>query len=82
MPSVLFVTCFVNCRAAINCLIVILCFSHHSTTVFSHATTVVFCAACSTVLSQPTGGLFDSICFQYSGKAKLTEGCAFRRKND
>jgi ribosomal protein S27E len=28
-----------------------------STTVFSHATTVVFCAACSTILCQPTGGM-------------------------
>jgi hypothetical protein len=40
-----------------------------STTVFSHASTVVFCGACSTVLCQPTGG-----------KARLTEGCSFRRK--
>jgi len=39
------------------------------TTVFSHASTVVFCGACSTVLCQPTGG-----------KARLTEGCSFRRK--
>ncbi|TIA81936.1 hypothetical protein E3P98_01786 [Wallemia ichthyophaga] len=40
------------------------------TTVFSHAQTVVLCGSCSTVLSQPTGG-----------KARLTEGCSFRRKN-
>jgi len=39
------------------------------TTVFSHAATVVLCASCSTVLCQPTGG-----------KARLTEGCSFRRK--
>ncbi|GAB1599545.1 40S ribosomal protein S27-like, partial [Argonauta hians] len=39
------------------------------TTVFSHALTVVLCVACSTVLCQPTGG-----------KARLTEGCSFRRK--
>ncbi|KAK6603479.1 40S ribosomal protein S27 [Botrytis cinerea] len=39
------------------------------TTVFSHAQTVVICAGCSTVLCQPTGG-----------KARLTEGCSFRRK--
>ncbi|KAH1525092.1 hypothetical protein KXW35_005746 [Aspergillus fumigatus] len=39
------------------------------TTVFSHAQTVVVCAGCSTVLCQPTGG-----------KARLTEGCSFRRK--
>mmetsp|Transcript_3240 Transcript_3240/g.12371 ORF Transcript_3240/g.12371 Transcript_3240/m.12371 type:complete len:86 (-) Transcript_3240:70-327(-) len=39
------------------------------TTVFSHATSVVVCANCSTVLCTPTGG-----------KAKLTEGSAFRRK--
>ena len=38
-------------------------------TVFSHAQTVVVCTGCSTVLCQPTGG-----------KAKLVEGCAFRRK--
>lgn len=40
-----------------------------STTVFSHAQTVVICAGCSTVLCQPTGG-----------KARLTEGCSFRKK--
>ncbi|KAI5196851.1 hypothetical protein E4T38_08268 [Aureobasidium subglaciale] len=39
------------------------------TTVFSHAQTVVVCAGCSQVLCQPTGG-----------KARLTEGCSFRRK--
>ncbi|KAL8633137.1 hypothetical protein Q9189_001217 [Teloschistes chrysophthalmus] len=39
------------------------------TTVFSHAQTVVQCGGCSTVLCQPTGG-----------KARLTEGCSFRRK--
>ncbi|XP_043861435.1 40S ribosomal protein S27-like [Dromiciops gliroides] len=38
------------------------------TTVFSHAQTVVLCVGCSTVLCQPTGG-----------KARLTEGCSFRR---
>merc|ERR1711939_308481 len=43
------------------------CFT--TTTVFSHAQTVVVCAGCSTVLCQPTGG-----------KARLTEGCSFRRK--
>ncbi|EIW71494.1 hypothetical protein TREMEDRAFT_56456 [Tremella mesenterica DSM 1558] len=40
------------------------------TIVFSHATTVVQCANCGTALCQPTGG-----------KAKLTEGCSFRKKN-
>ncbi|EJT52522.1 40s ribosomal protein s27 [Trichosporon asahii var. asahii CBS 8904] len=40
------------------------------TTVFSHASTVVQCGSCATVLCQPSGG-----------KAKLTEGCSFRRKN-
>ena len=40
-----------------------------STTVFSHAQTVVICGGCSTVLCQPTGG-----------KARLTEGCSFRKK--
>ncbi|KAJ1936040.1 40S ribosomal protein S27, partial [Linderina pennispora] len=39
------------------------------TTVFSHAQTVVVCPGCSTVLCQPTGG-----------RARLTEGCSFRRK--
>ncbi|PWN23684.1 putative 40S ribosomal protein S27 [Microstroma glucosiphilum] len=39
------------------------------TTVFSHAHTVVLCGSCSQVLAQPTGG-----------KARLTEGCSFRRK--
>merc|ERR1712016_458875 len=38
------------------------------TTVFSHAQTVVLCVGCSTVLCQPTGG-----------KARLTEGCSFRK---
>ncbi|KAH9890951.1 40S ribosomal protein S27 [Cubamyces lactineus] len=40
------------------------------TTVFSHAQTVVLCAACGSVLCQPTGG-----------KARLTEGSSYRRKN-
>nr|XP_045004077.1 40S ribosomal protein S27-like [Jaculus jaculus] len=40
------------------------------TTVFSHAQTVVFlCLSPQTLLCQPTGG-----------KARLTEGCSFRRK--
>jgi len=39
------------------------------TTVFSHAQTVVLCVGCSSMLCQPTGG-----------KAKLTDGCSFRRK--
>ncbi|XP_023565403.1 40S ribosomal protein S27-like [Octodon degus] len=39
------------------------------TTVFSQAQKVVLCVGCSTVLCQPTGG-----------KARLTEGCSFRRK--
>merc|ERR1712228_935491 len=43
------------------------CFS--ITTVFSHAQTVVLCGSCSTVLCQPGGG-----------KARLTEGCSFRKK--
>ncbi|KAJ3247305.1 40S ribosomal protein S27 [Chytriomyces hyalinus] len=41
------------------------------TTVFSHAQTVVQCSGCATILSQPTGG-----------KARLTEGCSFRRKQN
>ncbi|CDY54522.1 BnaC07g49260D [Brassica napus] len=39
------------------------------TTVFSHSQTVVVCGNCQTVLCQPTGG-----------KARLTEGCSFRKK--
>eukprot|EP00994_Dinema_validum_P006559 NODE_4937_length_437_cov_816.224227_g4275_i0.p1 GENE.NODE_4937_length_437_cov_816.224227_g4275_i0~~NODE_4937_length_437_cov_816.224227_g4275_i0.p1 ORF type:complete len:86 (+),score=10.66 NODE_4937_length_437_cov_816.224227_g4275_i0:80-337(+) len=39
------------------------------TIVFSHAARVVTCASCNTVLAQPTGG-----------KARITEGCSFRRK--
>ncbi|TPX42894.1 hypothetical protein SeMB42_g04536 [Synchytrium endobioticum] len=39
------------------------------TTVFSHAQTVVLCGSCSLVLAQPTGG-----------KARLSEGCSFRKK--
>jgi small subunit ribosomal protein S27e len=45
------------------------CFS--ITTVFSHSQTVVVCGNCQQVLCQPTGG-----------KARLTEGCSFRRKGD
>eukprot|EP00020_Sapocribrum_chincoteaguense_P003624 CAMPEP_0170742322 /NCGR_PEP_ID=MMETSP0437-20130122/6683_1 /TAXON_ID=0 /ORGANISM="Sexangularia sp." /LENGTH=84 /DNA_ID=CAMNT_0011080937 /DNA_START=143 /DNA_END=397 /DNA_ORIENTATION=+ len=41
------------------------------TTVFSHAQSVVLCANCNSVLCTPTGG-----------KARLTEGCAFRPKVD
>lgn len=38
-------------------------------TAFSHATTVVSCAKCGTVLCRPSGG-----------KARLVEGCSFRKK--
>merc|ERR1711906_66583 len=41
------------------------------TTVLSHSQTVVLCSACSAVLCTPTGG-----------RARLTEGCSFRRKGD
>ena len=41
------------------------------TTVFSHAQTVVLCAACGSVLCQPTGG-----------KARLTEGMPNHRSID
>ena len=41
------------------------------TTVFSHAQTVVVCGSCNQMLCQPTGG-----------RAKLTEGCSFRKKVD
>ena len=46
-------------------------FWYCSTTVFSHSQTVVVCGNCQTVLCQPTGG-----------KARLTEGCSFRKKWD
>nr|DAD42512.1 TPA_asm: hypothetical protein HUJ06_000742 [Nelumbo nucifera] len=36
-----------------------------------HSQTVVVCGNCQTVLCQPTGG-----------RARLTEGCSFRRKGD
>ncbi|XP_046932735.1 40S ribosomal protein S27-like [Lynx rufus] len=39
------------------------------TTIFSQAQTLVLCVGCSIFLGQPTGG-----------KARLTEGCCFRRK--
>jgi small subunit ribosomal protein S27e len=41
------------------------------TTVFSHAQTVVMCGNCNIHLCEPTGG-----------KARLTEGCSYRRKVD
>lgn len=41
------------------------------TTVFSHAQTVVVCGSCNIVLCQPTGG-----------RARLTEGCSYRKKAD
>ena len=41
------------------------------TTVFSHAQTVVLCAGCATVLSRPSGG-----------RARLSEGCSFRKKTN
>eukprot|EP00032_Breviata_anathema_P001653 JZ553513.1.p2 GENE.JZ553513.1~~JZ553513.1.p2 ORF type:complete len:86 (+),score=26.67 JZ553513.1:30-287(+) len=41
------------------------------TTVFSHASSVVLCNQCNTVLCTPTGG-----------RARLTDGCSFRRKVD
>jgi small subunit ribosomal protein S27e len=39
------------------------------TTVFSHAQTVVMCGNCNIHLCEPTGG-----------KARLTEGCSYRKK--
>jgi small subunit ribosomal protein S27e len=42
-----------------------------STTVFSHSQTVVVCPSCNAVLCVPSGG-----------KARLSEGCSFRRKGD
>merc|ERR1712113_179887 len=39
-------------------------------TIFSHAQTVVVCPGCDTVMARPSGG-----------KAKLTSGCSYRKKN-
>lgn len=41
------------------------------TTIFSHAQGAVVCPSCAVILCQPTGG-----------KARLTEGCSFRKKMD
>ncbi|CCW69252.1 unnamed protein product [Phytomonas sp. Hart1] len=41
------------------------------TIVYSHATSEVICKGCSTKLCRPTGG-----------RAKLVQGCSFRRKLD
>ncbi|ESR60130.1 hypothetical protein CICLE_v10017799mg [Citrus x clementina] len=41
------------------------------TIIFSHSQTVVVCGNCQSVLRQPTGG-----------RARLTEGCYFRKKGD
>ncbi|EPY33250.1 small subunit ribosomal protein S27e [Strigomonas culicis] len=41
------------------------------TKVYSHAATIVECKSCNKKLSRPTGG-----------KAKLAQGCSFRRKTD
>ncbi|MCL7048940.1 hypothetical protein MKW94_000788, partial [Papaver nudicaule] len=40
-------------------------------TVFSHSQTVDVCGNCLIVLCQPAGG-----------KARLTEGCSFKKKGD
>merc|ERR1711941_252609 len=40
-------------------------------TIFSHAQSVVVCRGCSSIMSQPTGG-----------KARLTSGCSFRKKQN
>ena len=61
---------FASPRAGKLTSLFVLCVSC-STTVFSHAQTVVTCASCNMVLCQPTGG-----------KARLTEGCSFRKKQD
>jgi small subunit ribosomal protein S27e len=41
------------------------------TTVFSHAQTIVSCQGCNMHLCEPTGG-----------KARLTDGCSYRKKAD
>merc|ERR1711976_231047 len=40
-------------------------------TIFSHAQSVVVCQGCASIMSQPTGG-----------KARLTSGCSFRKKQN
>merc|ERR1711976_293607 len=40
-------------------------------TIFSHAQSVVVCQGCASIISQPTGG-----------KARLTSGCSFRKKQN
>merc|ERR1711972_277435 len=40
-------------------------------TIFSHAQSVVVYQGCSSIMSQPTGG-----------KARLTSGCSFRKKQN
>merc|ERR1712036_144396 len=40
-------------------------------TIFSHAQTVIICPGCGTIMSTPSGG-----------KARLTSGCSFRKKNN
>nr|DBA31547.1 TPA: hypothetical protein GDO54_007379 [Pyxicephalus adspersus] len=68
MPEIkAIVNVFEECFAVFTVFIAEGCYK--ITTVFSHAQTVVLCVGCSTVLCQPTGG-----------KARLTEGCSFRRK--
>ncbi|GAV85394.1 Ribosomal_S27e domain-containing protein, partial [Cephalotus follicularis] len=52
-------------------MVISFCYCVYSTTVFSHSQTVVVCGNCQTVLCQPTGG-----------RARLTEGCSFRKKGD
>merc|ERR1712124_99731 len=39
-------------------------------TIFSRAQTVVLCPGCGTIMSTPSGG-----------KARLTSGCSYRKKN-
>ncbi|XP_051020642.1 40S ribosomal protein S27-like [Acomys russatus] len=53
-----------------NCYFMdVTCPGCYKSPVFSHAQTAVLCAGWATVLCQPTGG-----------KARLTEGCSFRKK--
>uniref|UniRef100_A0A8P4G2N7 Ribosomal protein S27 like n=1 Tax=Dicentrarchus labrax TaxID=13489 RepID=A0A8P4G2N7_DICLA len=67
MDVICFVVASIKTFITIHVGSVVCCYK--ITTMFSHAQTVVLCVGCSTVLCQPKGG-----------KARLTEGCSFRRK--
>ena len=63
--------CYKITTGTINTALLALEIGLVSFTVFSHAQTVVLCVGCNYVLCSPSGG-----------KARLTEGCSFRKKRD